>query len=114
MSLSKEQKVTKVPRAKKIKNVPLSPFGVLYEVPDVNFSDYIDQEKMKKLSSKVGKEVVVVSLAFTVLETKASIVLMNNPTTMNNKTIMVAPNKTDADIFYSALISLSKEKEMKN
>ncbi len=80
----------------------LLPFGVLYEVPDMVFSKYVDQSALKKLGEKLGKEIILYSLGFAFPETHSNVLLIGSPK-MEKKTVMIASDKSIGEEFYAAL-----------
>jgi hypothetical protein len=86
----------------------LSPFGELYEMPDVNLSKFINQTTLKEFKEKLGKDVLIISLGFSFPDSKESVVLLGDPNS-GKKTVMLATNKALADSFYNTLKTISEK-----
>jgi len=100
-----------MPKKKMSEEIPkgISQLGVVYDVQGVTLDTYVWQDSIKRLSEKFGKKINVISLAFSVPETKTSIILFANPEE-KGKCIMIATHKDSAKDFYEALLAMKENK----
>ena len=90
----------------------LSELGTFFEAPDIDLNYYIDQSNLKKLSEKLSKKVVVLSIAFAIPESKSTIAIVLDPKE-EKKGMLITSDKKTAKIFYDALRAVKQEKENK-
>jgi hypothetical protein len=104
----KSKTTTEKPESKET----LIPYGILYEVPEVAFSEYVNQSKLNKLGEKLGKEITLVSLGFAFPETRENVMLVGNPKIEKEKKtvmIMIASDKSIGEKFHAALKAMNEK-----
>jgi len=85
----------------------LSQLAAIFEIEGVSLDTYVAETEVKKLSEKIGKNVRVTTMGFTIEETGSSVALVISGE--KNKSLLIG-SKDSVKIFYDAFMALKEKK----